>query len=335
MPLFHHKSAEEREQEAQAKQAQTEQVAQLEQARVQHQADQAESLQSLQQGGLPVQAQRRLKELAADPQHIFTSDLSVAEFTLARHEGLRPITQVMGSCFYHVGFSGVLMGSYFAAPEELYTITQAFDNARDLALGRMRQEAKIVGASAVIGVRLKMGEYEWSSDTIEYTAVGTAIHVEGAPPAEEPALTTLSGEDFWKLLQAGYGAAGVAAGNCVFYQPGWDSAAMNSFWSGGWVNQELRDLTQGIHNARSLAQQKLHAAAARLGAEGVVGVTIQRRQREHEVELQNEMKRTDMVFTFLTAGTAVARLKTARPQTGVRMVIPLSGRGISRRSEGV
>jgi uncharacterized protein YbjQ (UPF0145 family) len=319
MPLFHHKSEEEKHSEAEAKQLGT-----------QHQADQAASLESLGRGGLPLAAQRRLAELAADKQHLFTSDLSVAEFLLAREEGLRPITQVMGSCFYHVGYTGLFMRNIYMNSEELRTITAAYDNARNLALGRMRQEAKIVGASAVIGVRLHRAEYEWGSDTIEYTAVGTAVRVEGAPPADEPALTTLSGEDFWKLLQAGYGPVGVAAGNCVFYQVGWDTTNMNSMWSGGWANREISDLTQGVRTARHFAQRNLHSEASLLGAEGVVGVSIEQRQNEHEVEMQNEMKRTDIIFTFLTLGTAIARLKHPRPQAGVKMIKPLSGRGMSR-----
>lgn len=319
MPLFHRKSEDEKEQEAQAQKL-----------RAQHEADQDESLRLLQEGGLPVQARRRLQELSRDKQHMFTSDLSVAEFMLTRHEGLRPITQVMGSCFYHVGFSGLLMRNMYYNSSELGTISQAYDNARELALGRMKEEAQTVGASAVIGVRFKLGEYEWGSDMIEYTAIGTAVHVEDAPPAKEPALTTLSGEDFWKLLQAGYGPTGVVAGNCVFYQVGWDTANMNSFWGGGWANREIRDLSQGIADARHIAQSRLHSAGAQMGAQGIVGVTIERKQREREVELQNETKRTDMIFTFLTIGTAVARLKSPRPATSVQMVMPLFGRGLSR-----
>lgn len=319
MPFFHRKSEGEKHAEAEAQELQ-----------VQHSQEQAASLDSLKQGGLPLAAQRRLKELAKDKQYMFTSDLSTAEFLLTRHEGLHPLTQVMGSCFYHVGFSGVLMQNTYMSSSEMRTITQAYDNARNLALGRMREEAKIVGANAVIGVRLKRAEYEWGHDTIEYTAVGTAVHVEGAPPAEEPALTTLSGEDFWKLLQAGYGAVGVAAGNCVFYQVGWDGIYLNSIWTGGWANQEVSDFTRGVRSAREMAQRNLHSEAQMLGAEGVVGVEIEQRQREREVEMGNETTRTDIIFTFLAMGTAIAKLKHARPPTAVKFVKPLAGRGMSR-----
>jgi uncharacterized protein YbjQ (UPF0145 family) len=320
MPLFHHKSD-------------AEQHAQEDRNRFQAQSqdDQAESLRLLQAGGIPVQARRRLEELAKDPNHLFTSDLSVPEFLLARHEGMRAITQVMGSCFYHVGFRGLLMqGQYWADSWEMTAVTQAYDNARTIALGRLRQEAQLVGATAVVGVRLKRVEYEWGSDTIEYTAVGTAVHIEGAPLAAEPALTTFSGEDFWKLLQAGYGPVGVAAGSCVFYQAGWDTANMSSFWGSGWANQELGDLTRGIRTARSIAQTHLHRSAESLGAEGVVGVDISQRQHDYEID-RGGITRTDIIFTYLMLGTAIAPLKHARSPHKVSAVMAMSGRGLSRK----
>jgi uncharacterized protein YbjQ (UPF0145 family) len=179
-------------------------------------------------------------------------------------------------------------------------------------------------------VRLKRAEYEWGSDTIEYTAVGTAVHVDGAPPAAEPVLTTFSGEEYWKLLQSGYGPAGVAASSCVYYQAGWDST--NSFWAGGWANRELSDLTKGVRRARGMAQSRLQNASEALGATGVVGVSITQRQHDREVEMGEDLKRTDIIFTFLTLGTAIAPLKHGRPEANVKGVMPLSGRGLSRKS---
>jgi hypothetical protein len=85
-----------------------------------------------------------------------------------------------------------------------------------------------------------------------------------------------------------------------------------------------------VRTARYLAQQDLHSSASRVGAEGVVGVEIRQHQREYEVEMQNGVKRTDIIFSFLTIGTAVARLKEPRPLNVPKLVMPLSGRGQSR-----
>src|SRR3954447_26914350 len=65
----------------------------------------AEAQAALAAGQLPPKAQRRLAELRASGDDAFyTSTLSVPEFLLAREDGLRPITQLMGSSVYHVGW---------------------------------------------------------------------------------------------------------------------------------------------------------------------------------------------------------------------------------------
>src|SRR3954467_4661307 len=65
----------------------------------------AEAQAALTAGMLPPKAQRRLDELrSSGDDAFFTSTLSVPEFLLAREDSLRPITQVMGSSVYHVGW---------------------------------------------------------------------------------------------------------------------------------------------------------------------------------------------------------------------------------------
>src|SRR3954468_7040881 len=55
------------------------------------------SLAAVEAGGLPLNAQDRLKELAADPNALFTSNLSVNAFALGEEADLDPVCQVMGS----------------------------------------------------------------------------------------------------------------------------------------------------------------------------------------------------------------------------------------------
>ena len=111
---------------------------------------------------LPPDAVARLQEQASrqgTPRHFFTSDLSTNEMLLVQRAGYEPLGQVMGSSIYHMGFqwrnfawrnSARTQGAAF----ELDVLTQAFYNARHLALGRLQQEAALLGASAVVGVRL-------------------------------------------------------------------------------------------------------------------------------------------------------------------------------------
>ena len=187
-------------------------------ARARAQTEQAASLEALTRGGLPLRAQQRLGEIGKATSSFFTSDLSVDEFALVHALGLRPISQVMGSSIYHVGwqqrpgsFGGWQPGG---VSQELTVVSEAWNTARLRAFARLEQEAKLVGADAVVGVHLTKGQHDWAAGAIEYVAVGTAVRAEGAEPVERPALTDLSGQDTWKLWQAGYRPLEIGRASC-------------------------------------------------------------------------------------------------------------------------
>lgn len=309
MPLFHHKSAEEKEAEEELKRRQAE-----------AQALQGASLESLQRGGIPIQAQRRLDDLQRQEGRFFTSDLSVNEFLLARQSGFRPITQVTGSSVYHVGWQRLPM---YTGSRELEVVTRALNHARELALGRMTEEAQRVGADAVIGVHIKRGDYEWAEDLIEFNAIGTAVRLDGAGRTEHPGLTNLSGQDFWKLHQAGFWPVGVVGASTVYYVvASWQTRMAGSFW-GSWANQELEDFTWGLYTARHLAMGRASDQATRLGGGGMVGIEIEQEEEEYEVDLGNDQERTDMIFTFHVLGTAIAPMREAADTVNVTTAVNL------------
>jgi uncharacterized protein YbjQ (UPF0145 family) len=229
----------------------------------------------------------------------------VQEYLLTRQVGFRPISQVMGSSVYHVGWQST-PGSMYSASRELTVVSNALNHARALALGRLEQEAQLAGADAVIGVHITRANYDWAADLIEFNAVGTAIRLRDAEPARRPGLTNLSGQDFWKLYVSGHWPLGVVAASTVYYVvAGWRTQMANSFW-GSWFNQELQDFTAGLYAARHLAMRRVYDQANGHGAEGIVGMAIEQSEEEREVEY-NDTKRTDMIFTFHAIGTAVAQ----------------------------
>lgn len=266
------------------------------------------SRQSLEQGGLPLNAQDRLREQAerqGTPRHFFTSDLGVNELGLCHHAGYSPLGQVMGSSVYHVGWQPQPMYSF--ASGELTVLTQAFYQARHLALGRLRQEAALLGASGVVGVRLEHKTYEWGLGLLEFAAVGTAIRETDAPAGHDaPFLSDLSGQEFWTLRQAGFRPAGIAVGNCTYYQvPSWGSRqAMTGFFS-AFVNQEMPEFTQALYNARELAMQRMADEARSAGALGVIGADVSVTMETREVDTGNDTHRTDMIFHYTAIGTAI------------------------------
>jgi hypothetical protein len=74
------------------------------QAEAEREARERAAIEAIEAGGIPPEAQRRLAQLREAPGHAYTSTLSVNGAARARELGLRPITQVMGSSVYHVGF---------------------------------------------------------------------------------------------------------------------------------------------------------------------------------------------------------------------------------------
>jgi uncharacterized protein YbjQ (UPF0145 family) len=301
MPWFHRKSDDEKQREQQQK------------------AEQEASVASLERGGLPVPAQQRIEDMRRREDRFFTSDLSVNEFLLSRQAGIRPISQVMGSSVYHVGFQYI---GQWSSSGELSVISEAHNKVRKLALGRMRQEAQQLGAHVVVGVHIESRPLRDVSDLIEYQAFGTACRVEGATDAGPPGLTNLSGQDFWKLYRGGYWPLGVVAGTTSYYQVASWSTQWATGW-GSWANQELTDFTSGVYAARHLAIRRVHQEAQPLNPLGIVGVEIEQEEEEYEVELPNDRHRTDMIFTFHVIGTAITQLAGQQQRVPVAPAVVL------------
>jgi uncharacterized protein YbjQ (UPF0145 family) len=223
---------------------------------------------------IPQHALERLKGLrsAGNPGGVFTSDFSVNEFLLVRKAGFEPVGLCVGSCIYHLG---VQYGRW-TKNEELTTISQAMYHARELAMSRMRAEAKDMGADGIVGVRLEVKRLEWDEHVLEFVAIGTGVvHAQGHSgfkgPNGDPFTSDLSGQDFWTLLHAGYRPLEMVMGSCVYHvaHRGVFSAMANSM-----RNVELINFSQALYDAREIAMERMQDEAHRAGAEGVVGVDL-------------------------------------------------------------
>lgn len=306
---------------------------------------QEQSQESLRRGGLPIHAVERLKhqrETQSLPSHLWTSDLSVPELALVQDAGFEPLGQVMGASIYHVGLQWRTQNWrnnvwQSGASYELDTLSAAFSSARALAVSRLQQEAQLLGASGVVGVRLERKNSDWSGDSVEFQAIGTAIRERGAPPDETPFLCALSGEDFWKLHQSGVVPVGLVAGNCTYYCiPNADTrnAMTGGIFNGGaWANQELTDYTQALFTAREIALARLSMQAREFKAHGTVGMTIEFDAHTHHVEV-NKQTRVDMLYHFLALGTAVRTL-TRSPKMASSRVLSLQYMPVTRSTVGI
>lgn len=279
-----------------------------EQSKVQAQQEAETSRRSLEAGGLPMQAQRRLSEetVIREGQALFTSDLSVDEFALTRNAGYVPLSQVMGSSIYHVGWQYIRNYTWSTNASELTTVSNAHQHAAQLALGRLEQEATLLKAHGVVGVRLRTRNYEWGQNLIEYTAIGTAIRLTNTPLPQRPFLSDLSGQEFWTLLQAGYYPDGVVMGYCTYYVSLGSRATqqLSSWYGSGWTNQEIIPFSQALYTARDTAMNRLVGMSRKLNAIGVVGMHISNDRRVMEYEA-NETKYMDFSVHFSAIGTAI------------------------------
>ncbi len=236
----------------------------------------------------PESAQR----LEQNKTGLFTSDLSVAEFLLLDELGYRPLGLVMGSCVYQVGFQS----APWRESLELTAITQAMYTARHLAMSRMTEEARYLGAAGVVGMRLDIGGQHLGlgNGVLEFMAVGTAV---AAPQDEEhtldPFTSNLSGQEFYKLHRGGFRPVGLTVGNCVYhvaYQGG-------SVYARGHSNEEMTHYTIAIYHARELAMDRMQAEGIRDRAIGIVGTRISEHTRGWDKQ----------VFEFLAMGTSIRR----------------------------
>jgi uncharacterized protein YbjQ (UPF0145 family) len=295
-PWFHRKNEEE-------------QASELARGKAAEQAEQRaeESRRRVEAGGLPLEAEERLRQLASaeDGAGVFSSDLSVQEFSLLAGFGVRPLTQVMGSSIYNVGWQPV----YFNVPTEVSVLSGAFNESRRLALGRLTEEARLAAADAVVGVKIVQGSHDWARGAIEFIVMGTAVRL--PPHMRHPdggtVLTDLTGQEFVQLCKVGVRPLGIAAHTSVHYVPAtWQTQqATSGGWGGAsWVNQELGDFTQGVYAAREKAVGAAASQARGLGADGLVGVQITESARTHRVK-RGMYESEDLEVTFHVMGTAV------------------------------
>jgi uncharacterized protein YbjQ (UPF0145 family) len=153
---------------------------------------------------------------------------------------------------------------------------------------------------------LTTGRHDWAAGAIEYIAVGTAVRIDGAEPAERPTLTDLSGQDYWKLRQAGYTPLGVVGASSVYYiVSGWQQSRVQQGMFSSWANQELPDFTQGVYDVREATLGRVSEAARRQGAAGMVGVSIVHSVEERDVEMGGTHRR-DLIVTMHVLGTSIA-----------------------------
>jgi uncharacterized protein YbjQ (UPF0145 family) len=300
-PLFRRRSAEEKAADRDAAQARADGAARSAERS-------AASLAMIEAGHIPLGASERLSAFsqpagASGSPAAFSSDLDVKEWSALARLGIAPITQVMGSSIFHVGWQP----TYYNVPTEVHVLSEAYNECRRLALGRLLEEARACGAGAVLGLRIHEGSHDWAVGAVEFIALGTAVRLPGTlcDPSAPTVLSDLTGQEFTQLCQAGVRPVGIAAHTSVHYVPASAQTQMaQSSLFGGWANQELVDFSQGVYAAREKALGAVSGQVHALGGEGLIGVQLREHGRTHAVT-RGMRESSDLEVTFHVMGTVI------------------------------
>jgi len=285
----------------------------------------------LQSGRLPVTAEQRLAGVgSATPGALaFTSDLAADEAALLRREGVEALCLVGGSAMYHVGYAYASSWN----DVEVTQLSQAYNEATRLAVGRMELEARAVRAHGVVGVRYALVRHEWADRTVEVQLVGTAVRGSGQAP-RQPWLCDLSGQEWWALWQGGYEPLALAYGHCTWFVL---TQAQDEWTERSYANAELRHFSDALQHCRNRANGHLLQIARDVGATGVVGVHLSRRLDEVRLtgageDPAYEREHHNLVLSMI--GTAVRRRAGAAARPATRLVLSLrDGRLVSAEAQ--
>ena len=233
--------------------------------------------------GLPSAAQARMAEIQSSGT--WGSSLSTSEFAAIRSTGFEPVGQVLGAAVYNVGYTGGFgcpgawsgLGRYGVPAVGVTTVSgdgnfasfrpmvATLYEARRAAISRMTAECTGLGGHGIVGVSLSFGPFPQGG--LEFRAIGTAVRGMGAPAPPQPFSSDLSGQDFAKLIRAGWVPVALLQGVGVTVRHNDWSQRIQSL---SWANQELVGATALIQGARSVARTGLARDAARVGAHTVV-----------------------------------------------------------------
>ena len=278
------------------------------------------SIAELEAGRLPVRAQERLAMMTAD--HAFTSDLTVAEHHAIRSVGFSPVGQVMGSCVYHIGYTGSWNCGYTwggftggtSTVTEAEGLRASLYEARTLAMRRMSQECAGLGGDGVVAVRLTIAPFP--AGGLEFQAIGTAVRANAPVHARRPFLSDLTGQDFAKLVTTGWVPCGMVLGLAVAIRHD-DYRTQRQTMS--WQNTEIGGHTQLVSTARHWARDRLRKECARFGGSGVVvrTTTLQISERRCGNSVGNN-EQHDHLAEAMVIGTAITPFRHSagnRPPT--------------------
>ncbi len=214
--------------------------------------------------------------------------------------GFMPVKFVFGNVAYSIGVGGGIMGGLRSLSRgEVKEFSDVFNETRHRALWRITEEAREVGANAVLGIQTSILPLNGMQEMV---MVGTASRHADLDPRhfESPITSDLTNEELWNIWYMGYQPIQLVLGVSVYSLGfvGSFTAAFKSF-----VRGEIPELSSLIYEARENAIRRIRADAELVGADDVVGI------KTYVYNLGSGL------IEFMAIGTAVKKVAGTKPLT--------------------
>ena len=215
--------------------------------------------------GLPPVAIERLNRAARSG--VRTSLLSAPSAAGIKTVGLESVGEVMGctvqSMVPRYQTYGTMQGYNVGGIAQPYL--EALNMGYQTALDRMREEARMLGADGVVGVRLSTAGVGGAE---EFLAMGTAVRAQSTTRPKSVFTTELSGTDVAKLMLAGWVPVQLVwVGSAYAIYTGYNTQFQTSFYAG---NTEVDSYTALITRVRAGARRRFHDTVASVRADGSI-----------------------------------------------------------------
>jgi uncharacterized protein YbjQ (UPF0145 family) len=161
---------------------------------------------------------------------------------------------------------------------EIDSLTTGMATARKSAVERLIAAAHDLDAVGVVDVHARLiWRGHRRSHSLELTLVGTAVTGKGVHPTaatDHPAcfVASMDAVAVSRLAWSGWQPVGLVIGVSVF---GFPRRRMSVLAGSNWHGGEALHQTEALYGAREAAMDRLQADAHALGADGVLGISVQ------------------------------------------------------------
>jgi uncharacterized protein YbjQ (UPF0145 family) len=271
-------------------------------------------------GDLASSTEERLKELVGWGG--FSSFMTPAALAVGEDAEIEPAGQVIGLAV------GAIRRGYLRTTKrgqgrvrlgvprwrEYTGANASWTGLRKRALARLRQQATMLGANAVVGVSAERELESFDAEGIQTGHMrffGTAARVRSWSRETEPVVTLASPQELWAMLRAGLQPAGIAGGFAsVATTPSRATVLASLARPRRSPNVELEDLTESVYEVRRLAMERLVADARALEADGLLGVDL---KLEGE-DLRSRLPGLTLSVHVLASAVRRTRAAAVRPE---------------------